>query len=312
MGIGIGPWLAFGTIVIAMLAIDLGVNARRERGSEPTVRQSALWTAAWVGAGVAFSLVVLAFRGADDALTYLAAYLLEKSLSVDNIFVFVLVFSQLEIPIEHQRRVLYWGIIGALGMRALLIGAGVYLLQHFEWVIYPFAALIIFAAVRIIWGRERERTLVTKACAVCGSWVARLIPITPVLHGGRFWIRQGGHLVATPLLIALIVIETTDVVFALDSIPAVLSITKDLFLVYTSNVFALLGLRSLYFLLAGVVERFRFVRYGLAAILLFVGAKMLLTDFVTIPTSISLGVISVALGAAVIASLVSDQRTRGG
>ena len=204
---------------------------------------------------------------------------------------------------EQQRRVLYWGVLGALVVRAVLIAGGVFLLRRFQWVTYPFAALVIFAAVRFIWGREKERELVATACAVCGSWVARIIPITPVLRGGSFWVRQRGGLVATPLFIALVVVETTDVIFALDSIPAVFAVTSDLFLVYTSNVFAMLGLRSLYFLLAGVVERFRFLRAGLAAILAFVGVKLLLSGVVEIPTWVSLAVIATALTLAVAASV---------
>jgi tellurite resistance protein TerC len=207
--------------------------------------------------------------------------------------------------------VLYWGILGALIMRALLIAAGIYLLERFEWVIYPFAVLIILAAVRLIWGREKERQLVLEACAVCGSWVARFIPITPVLRGGRFWIRQNGRLMATPLLVALIVVETTDVIFALDSIPAVFAVTREPFLVYTSNVFAMLGLRSLYFLLAGVLDRFRYVRVGLAAILAFVGGKMLLSEVVEVPTWASLAVIVGALAVAVTASVVRPVRPAG-
>jgi tellurite resistance protein TerC len=184
----------------------------------------------------------------------------------------------------------------------------VFLLRRFQWVVYPFAALVIFAAVRILWGREKERELVATACAVCGSWVARIIPITPVLRGGSFWVRDRRGLVATPLFIALVVVETTDVIFALDSIPAVFAVTGDLFLVYTSNVFAMLGLRSLYFLLAGVVDRFRFLRGGLAAILAFVGVKLLLNGVVEMPTWVSLAVIAAALTAAVTASVAIPRR----
>jgi tellurite resistance protein TerC len=227
---------------------------------------------------------------------------------VDNIFVFVLVFSELRIPPAQQRRVLYWGVLGALVVRAVLIAGGVFLLRRFQWIVYPFAALVIFAAVRILWGRNKERELVATACAVCGSWVARIIPITPVLRGGSFWVGERGRLVATPLFIALVVVETTDVIFALDSIPAVFAVTQDLFLVYTSNIFAMLGLRSLYFLLAGVVDRFRFLRAGLAIILAFVGVKLLFSGVVEIPTWISLAVIAAALSLAVTASVTTTAR----
>ncbi|MFN2564508.1 MAG: TerC family protein [Gemmatimonadaceae bacterium] len=302
-------WALFGAIIVAMLAIDLGAfRGTRGASREMTPRSAALWTAAWIGLALLFGFVVLAFYGPSAALTYLTAYLLEKSLSIDNIFVFVLIFAQLQIPEGEQRRVLYWGVLGALVMRALLIAAGVYLLERFHWVIYPFAVLVILAAVRMVAGREKERAAVAAACAVCGSWVARLIRITPVLRGGRFWVRQGGRLVATPLFIALVVVETTDLIFALDSIPAVLSVTRDPFLVYTSNVFAMLGLRSLYFLLAGAVERFRYLRTALAAVLAFVGGKMLLGDVVEVPTWVSLVVIAIAIGLGVAISLARPPR----
>src|SRR5712671_4641056 len=289
-------WVLFALMVLALLAVDLGLfRASRRAPQEVALRSAAWWSAAWIGLSLVFGLVILAVYGTAPALTYLTAYLLEKSLSVDNVFVFVLIFSELRIPPQQQRRVLYWGVLGALVVRAVLIAGGVFLLRRFHWVVYPFAALVIFAAVRILWGREKERELVATACGVCGSWVARIIPITPVLRGGAFWVSQRGRLLATPLFIALVVVETTDVIFALDSIPAVFAVTGDLFLVYTSNVFAMLGLRSLYFLLGGVVERFRFLPAGLAAILVFVGAKMLLSGVVEVPTWVSLAVIAAAL-----------------
>jgi tellurite resistance protein TerC len=202
--------------------------------------------------------------------------------------------------------VLLWGVVGALVMRGLLIAAGLFLLSQFHWVVYPFAALIIFAAVRLLWGGQKQRELVVAACAICSTWVARIIPITSQYHGRRFWVRQaerGGRLVATPLLVALIIIETTDIVFALDSVPAVLAVTRDPFIVYTSNIFAMLGLRSLYFVLSGVVERFRYLRVGLAAILTFFGGRLLLGDFVEVPNGASLAVIAAALALSVAASL---------
>jgi tellurite resistance protein TerC len=302
-------WALFAALVLAMLALDLGIVRRARRGPQDvTLRSATLWSGAWIGLGLFFGLVVFALYGGAPALAYLTAYVLEKSLSVDNIFVFVLIFSELRIPPDQQRRVLYWGILGALVMRGAMIAVGIYLLERFHWVIYPFAALIILAAVRLLWGSERERELVTGACAACGSWLARFIPITPVLRGGRFWIRQNGRLVATPLFVALVVVETTDLIFALDSIPAVFAVTQEPFLVYTSNVFAILGLRSLYFLLAGVIDRFVYLRVGLAAILVFVGGKVILSDVVEVPTSVSLGVIAAALAIAITASLLRAPR----
>jgi tellurite resistance protein TerC len=250
--------------------------------------------------------VVLAMYGQQVALTYVTAYLLEQSLSIDNVFVFLLIFSELRVPPAQQRGVLLWGVVGALVMRGLLIAAGLFLLNQFHWVVYPFAALIIFAAVRLLWGGQKQRELVVAACAICSTWVARIIPITSQYQSRRFWVRQaerGGRLVATPLLVALIIVETTDIVFALDSVPAVLAVTRDPFIVYTSNIFAMLGLRSLYFVLAEVVERFRYLRVGLAAILTFFGGRLLLGDFVEVPNGASLAVIAAALALSVAASL---------
>ena len=301
-GVSIWAWALFGALVLVMLAIDLGVGSRGAR-QELTLRSSAWWSAAWIGLALAFGVAVLALLGSEAAVTYYTAYTLEKSLSIDNVFVFVLIFSELDTPKSRQRRVLYWGVLGALISRGILIAGGMYLLDRFHWVLYPFAALIVLAAVRIVFGQNQERKAVVEACSVCNSWVARFIPVTPVLHDGKFLIRRAGRLVATPLLIALVVVETTDLVFALDSIPAVFSVSRSPFLVYTSNVFAMLGLRSLYFLLAGSIEKFRYLRFGLAGILVFVGAKMFLSDVISIPTWASLAAIAFALTCAVVFSL---------
>lgn len=307
MIVNLWPWALFGALVLSALALDLGLfRSRRIEQRELTLRQAATRTFAWTVLSFLFGVVVLAMYGQRVALTYVTAYLLEQSLSIDNVFVFLLIFSELRVPPAQQRGVLMWGVIGALVMRGLLIAAGLFLLNQFHWVVYPFAALIIFAAVRLLWGGQKQREVVVAACGICSSWVARIIPITPVYHGRRFWAREPertGRFVATPLLVALIIIETTDIVFALDSVPAVLAVTREPFIVYTSNIFAMLGLRSLYFVLAGVVERFRFLRVGLAAILIFFGARLLLGDFLDVPNGVSLGVIAAALSLAVIASL---------
>jgi tellurite resistance protein TerC len=281
------PWASFFALVVLLFAIDLLVGSR---GTD--LRAAVLWSVIWVGAGLAFGLWVWATQGSDVATTYYAAYLLEKSLSVDNIFVFVLIFSELRIPAHQQHRVLLLGIAGALVMRAAMIWLGVYLLARFHWVIYPFAALLMLAAARLLFGESAERRIVKESCAACSTWVARFIPVTPVGQGQRFLLRQGGKLVATPMLVALILIETTDVIFALDSIPAVLAITRDPYVVYTSNVFAMLGLRALYFVLADVVHRFHYLRPGLALILAFVACKMLLAGTIDIPVAVSLIVIA--------------------
>jgi tellurite resistance protein TerC len=300
-------WALFGVLVLSALAFDLGLLTRsgRER-HELSIRAATARSVGWTILSLLFGVGVLVMFGKPAALTFVTAYLLEQSLSIDNVFVFVLIFSELRIPPALQRSVLLWGVLGALVMRGLLIAAGLFLLNEFHWVVYPFAALIIFAAIRLLWGKKREQDLVVSACSICNTWVARFIPITPQYHGGRFVVRQaerGNRLVATPLLVALIIVETTDIVFALDSVPAVLAVTQEPFLVYTSNVFAMLGLRSLYFVLAGVVERFRFLRVGLASILIFFGARLLLGDLLHVPTTVSLGVIAVALTLSIAVSI---------
>jgi tellurite resistance protein TerC len=300
-------WALFGILVGITFVVDLAVSQRRGRsGFGP----AALWSAVWIGIGLLFGAWVGVRFGRDAGVTYLAAYLVEKSLSVDNLFIFALVFSQLQIPTAQQHWVLRWGILSALVMRALMIGIGVYLIQRFHWVIYPFAALLLFAALRLLFGEEKERELVTESCVVCTTWVARFVPVTGTFYGKHFLVREAGRRVATPLLIALVIIETTDIIFALDSIPAVLSITRDPFLVYTSNVFAMLGLRSLYFLMAGVVGPFRYLRSGLAVVLVVVAAKMLFEEWINVPPAISLAVIASIMLIAILASLINPAAPR--
>ena len=264
------------------------------------------WVILWVGLGLAVGLWVAAIHGRNAATEYFAAYLLEESLSVDNIFVFVVIFSELRIPAEHQRRVLLFGVAGALVFRALAIGAGLTLIERFQWITYPFATLILFAAWRLLFGAERERKVVKEACDVCGTWIARVVRVSPVLYGHDFWRRESGRLVATPLLVALVVIETSDIVFALDSIPAVLSVTRNPLIVYSSNVMAMLGLRSLYFVLSDVVYRLRYLRIGLAALLVFTAAKMLASEWVHVSAGVSVAVIGLVLLATIAASVRSN------
>src|SRR5882762_1419773 len=267
---GFVDWAVFWTVVAIALVADIVVARLGAR--TPTVRNAALWGGAWIGLGLLFGVFVAVRLGGDAEITYLTAYLLEKSLSVDNLFLFVLIFAQTGIPARLQHRALFWGIVSALIMRAILIGLGLFLLERFHWVIYPFAGLLVFAAVRMFFGKEEEKRLVESSCALCTSWVGRFIPIAPFTTGTGFLVREGGRLLATPLLVALV------------SIPAVFAVTRDPFLVYTSNVFALLGLRSLYFVLAGTIRKLRFLRIGLGILLLFVAAKMLLADVINIPT----------------------------
>jgi len=261
------------------------------------------WVILWVGLGLAVGLWVAATYGKSAATEYFAAYLLEESLSVDNIFVFVVIFSELHVPAEYQRRVLLFGVGGALVFRALAILAGLTLIERFQWITYPFATLILFAAWRLLFGAERERKVVKEACDVCGTWIARVVRVSPVLHGHDFWRREGGRLVATPLLVALVVIETTDIVFALDSIPAVLAVTRNPLIVYSSNVMAMLGLRSLYFVLSDAVYRLRYLRSGLATLLVFTAAKMLASEWVHVSPGVSVAIIVAVLLVTVVASV---------
>jgi tellurite resistance protein TerC len=290
----------FWVVVAAALAIDLAAARGKARAQSP--RSAALWSSGWIALGLGFGAWVALRFGGDVGLTYLTAYTLEKSLSVDNLFVFAVIFQNTGIPASLQHRALFWGIASALIMRAIMIGLGVYLLAQFHWVIYPFAALLAFSAVRMLRGADPGRKLAEGTCSLCTSWVARFLPITPVAEGRRFLVRRNARLTATPLLVALVAIEVTDLVFAVDSIPAVLAVTRDPFLVYTSNVFALLGLRSLYFLLAGFIKGLRFLRAGLAILLLFAAAKMLLSGVIEIPPGVSLAIIAGIFLVALVAS----------
>jgi tellurite resistance protein TerC len=267
-----------------------------------TTRRAALWSAFWLSLGLGFGGWIAYTRGGEAGITYLTAYLLEMSLSVDNLFVFILIFSLTGVPANLQARALFWGIVGAIAMRAVLILVGVELLERFHWMVYPLAALLAYAAYRMLSGEEQR--FVEKQCALCESWLARFIPIEPRLHGARFLVRINGRLMATPLLVALAVIETTDLVFAVDSIPAVFSVTRDPFLVYTSNIFALLGLRSLYFLLVGVIRELRFLKVGLAVMLVLAALKLATSEFFHVPAAVSLGAIVLILSASVVASLL--------
>jgi tellurite resistance protein TerC len=266
----------------------------------------------WIAVALAFGVWVATAKGPTAAAEYYAAYLLEFSLSVDNIFVFVIVFSELHVPAEHQRRVLAWGIAGALVFRALMITAGIALVQRFHWITYPFAALILLAAWRMLFAEERERRVVEQACDVCSTWIARVIPVSPVLHGHDFWRREGARLTATPLFVALALIETTDIVFALDSVPAVLAVTRNPLIVYSSNVLAMFGLRSLYFVVSDALERLTFLRQGLAVVLVFTGTKMIGSGWVDISPGLSVGVIALVISVTIIASLRPRRTTAPG
>jgi tellurite resistance protein TerC len=306
---GTVEWSVFAVLVVAMLAVDMGYASRGARSH--SLRAVWAWSGVWIALALAFGLWIALRLGREAGLAYFTAYLVEKSLSVDNLVVFALVFSQTGIPPALQRRVLFWGVAGALLMRALLIGGGLYLLERFQWLVYPFAALLFYAALRMLRREERERLWLDTTCVLCRSWIARFIPISPEPHGERFTMRIAGQRFATPLLVALVAIESADLVFAVDSIPAVFAVTREPFLVYTSNVFALLGLRSLYAVVGDVFQRFPYLRMGLAALLVFVALKLGLSAFIHIPASVSLAVIAFVLLAAAAASrLLPDPRRK--
>jgi tellurite resistance protein TerC len=278
MSVPVWAWAAFAAFVLAMLALDLFVLHRRAR--QVSLKEAGIWSAVWVAIGLGFAGLLWAWQGGATAQAYLAGYLIEKSLSLDNVFVFAVVFASFAIPHRYQHRVLMCGIAGALVMRAAFIVAGIGLLEAFHPVIYVFGAVLLVAAVRMLRGEPHPgpgRNRVLRA-------VRRVLPATDRLHGQRFLVRNGGRLLATPLLLALIMVEATDVIFAIDSVPAILAVTTDTFVVYTSNVFALLGMRALYFLLTGAAARLRYLRPGLAVILAGVAVKLLVADLYTVPT----------------------------
>ncbi len=303
----IGPlwvWIAFSVFVLVMLALDLGVFHRKAHAV--SLKESLIWTAVWVGLALLFNVGVWHFAGSQKALEFFTGYLIEKSLSVDNIFVFALLFSYFAVPLKYQHKVLFWGILGALVMRAIMIGAGVALITRFAWIIYIFGAFLILTGIKMIVNRSEEihpeRNPVVR-------WFKRLMPVTSDYREDRFFVRENGIRMATPLFVVLLLVEFTDLVFAVDSIPAIFAVTTDPFIVYTSNVFAILGLRSLYFALAGVMNKFHYLKIGLGVVLAFVGVKMMLAHSpYKIDTLISLGVIVTVLTVSVVASWLRPPR----
>jgi tellurite resistance protein TerC len=296
----IWKWVFFNTFVLGMLALDLGVFHRRPR--EMKVKEALGWSAMWITLALSFNLGLYVWLGPRPALEFLTGYLIEKSLSVDNLFVFLLLFTYFRVEGRYQHEVLFWGILGALVMRALFIALGVTLIHRFTWIIYLFGVVLLYSGVRMAF--EKERRIRPEKNPVLRLF-QRLMPVTENYEGGRFFVRRETRRFATPLLSVLLLVETTDLIFAADSIPAVLAITTDPFIVYTSNVFAILGLRALYFALAGAMDRFHHLHYGLALILMFVGTKMILTAWgIRIPTHVALLVIVAILALSVIASLI--------
>ncbi len=284
-------WIGFNIFVVIMLAIDLGVFNREAH--KITIKESLIWTAVWIILALLFNLGIYLYSSSTElALQYLSGYLIEKSLSMDNLFVFLVIFTYFGVPNRYQHNVLFWGILGALIFRAIFIFAGVALINRFHWIIYVLGAFLLYTGYKMIYeeGEEidPERNPVLKV-------VRKIFPVTSSFHGDNFFTRINGKLFATPLFIVLIMIETTDVMFAVDSIPAILAISRDPFIVYSSNVFAILGLRALFFALAGIMQLFEYLHYGLAAILIFVGLKMLLSEWIHLPVWIALSVIAIIL-----------------
>jgi tellurite resistance protein TerC len=304
---GIVAWAAFVVFVLLMLALDLGVFNRKDHVIGP--REALGWSTAWIGLAIAFGAFVWVRYGSAMGLQYFTGYVIEKSLSVDNIFVFVVVFGSLGIPPIYQHRVLFWGIVSALVLRGAMIAGGAALLHRFHWVIYVFGAFLLVTGVRLFVHRA-DTPYPEKSAAFTA--LRRVVPATPRFDGHRFFTRENGRRLATPLFFALALIELTDVLFAVDSIPAIFAVTDDPFIVFTSNIFAILGLRSLYFLLAGFVSRFTYLKPSLAAVLVFVGAKMALVDVVKIHPGVSLGVIVAILGVGIAASLLHARRRASG
>jgi tellurite resistance protein TerC len=296
-------WLGFTVFVLLMLALDLGVFNRKDH--VVGFKEAGLWSCVWVTLSLIFNAGLFWKFGSDRGLEFLTGYLIEKSLSVDNIFVFIVIFGSLRIPPVYQHRVLYWGILSALVMRAAMIFAGVAMLQRFHWLIYVFGVFLIYTGVKLYLDRNKEEHPENSKAM---QLIRRLVPSTDQFAGHDFFTRIDGRLVATPLFMALVLIEVSDVIFAVDSIPAIFAVTTDPFIVFTSNIFAILGLRSLFFILAGLVERFRYLKIGLAVVLAFVGTKMTIMDVYKIPALVSLAVILSTLGISVVASFWASKR----
>jgi tellurite resistance protein TerC len=300
---GIWWWVGFNALVLGLLMLDLLVFHKKPHEVKP--KEAAGWSVFWVVLSLLFNLFVYYEFGHQAGIEFLTGYLIEKSLSVDNLFVFVMIFSYFRVPAVYQHRVLFWGIIGALLMRASLIAVGSYLIEQFHWMIYVFGAFLIYTGIRM--SLQKETAIEVEANPLI-KMLRKVLPITNRYHDQNFLIRDTGRWVATPLLVVLVMVESTDVIFALDSIPAIFAITKNTFIVYTSNIFAILGLRALYFLLANVIDKFHLLKYGLSVVLTYIGIKMVVTMFdIHIDTMISLGIVALVLIASVILSLMFPQ-----
>ncbi|MBX7043338.1 MAG: TerC family protein [Ignavibacteria bacterium] len=295
-------WVAFNLFILLMLALDLGVFQRKTHAV--SVKEALIWSGVWIALALAFNLFVYFDFGKQKALEFLTGYLLEKSLSVDNIFVFVLLFSYFKVPELYQHKVLFWGVLGALILRAALIAIGALMIAKFHWVIYIFGAFLVYTGFRM--AKQSDEDIHPEDNILIRTF-KKFFPVTHDYHGEKFFVRIDGRKVATPLFIVLLAIEFTDLVFAFDSIPAIFAVTKDPFIVYTSNIFAILGLRSLYFALAGIIHKFHYLKVGLSMILIFIGMKMLVVDLYKVPIGFSLGVIAIILTASVVLSVLKPK-----
>jgi tellurite resistance protein TerC len=297
-------WIIFNAFVLMMLALDLGVFHRKSH--DVSVKEALTWTFVWIFLAMVFNVIIYFWKGQQQALEYFTGYLVEKALSVDNIFVFIIIFTYFQIPSKYQHKILFWGILGALIMRVIFIFAGVALLERFHFTIYIFGALLIYTGIKMF---NHSSSKIDPEKNPVLKFFKKFMPVTQTLHEDKFFVKINGKRFATPLFLVLILIETTDLIFAVDSIPAILAITQDQFIVYTSNVFAILGLRSLYFALAGIVHRFWLLSYGLAIVLVFVGFKMLLIDYYKIPIEWSLLVIISVIAGSIFLSLKIKNKT---
>lgn len=298
-------WAGFLLFVLLMLALDLGVFHRKSH--EVKIKEALAWSAVWISLALIFNVGVYFYLGKEKAIEFLTGYVIEKSLSVDNLFVFIMVFSYFNVDTKYQHKVLFWGILGALVMRAIFIFAGVALIQQFHWIIYVFGAFLIFTGVKMLVQKNEE---VSPDKNPLVRLFKRFFPVTDSMHGDRFFVKINAKTVATPLFIVLLIIEFTDLIFAVDSIPAILAISTDTFIIFTSNVFAILGLRALYFALAGIAKLFYYLKYGLSAILVFVGIKMVIAGFFKIPVMYSLLIIVSILTLSILASVIFPRTSK--
>lgn len=298
-------WTIFGVVLVVMMALDLGVFHRQAH--EVSVKESLIWTAVWIVLALAFNVLVYFSDGGQVAVEFLTCYLTEKALSVDNIFVFLVIFTYFGIPAESQHRVLFWGILGALAMRAIFLLLGVALIEKFHWTIYVLGGILVLTGLKLLFQKEGdmkpEKNIVLRLAR-------RFLPVTQHYEGSRFFVVRDGRRVATPLFLALLVVETTDVLFAVDSVPAALGISQDMFVLYTSNVFAIMGLRSLFFAVAGLLRYLHYLKYGLAIILVFIGVKMLIAEKYKMPVQHALGTVAGILLVAIVASLIRTKLVR--